>query len=98
MDLGVPILVCLNTGTHKNHLFGTNGKLMVLGVPIFKQIKVGFDDNSGKFFICLIVYLCCELSLVLCCQSSSNGQISYIFCEWLNIHPNLELCVSVLFK
>ena len=31
--------MCVNIGTHKtiNFSFGTNGKLMVLGIPILKQ-------------------------------------------------------------
>ena len=38
--------MCLNTGTPKiiNFPFGTNGKLMVLGVPIFKHFRVTSVD------------------------------------------------------
>ena len=34
--------MCLNIGTHKtiDFPFGTNGKLMVLGVPILEHISV----------------------------------------------------------
>ena len=34
--------MCLNIGTHKtiDFPFGTNGKLMVLGVPILEHIRV----------------------------------------------------------
>ena len=36
------IIMCLNIGTPKiiNFPFGTNGKLMVLGVPVFKHFRV----------------------------------------------------------
>ena len=36
------IIMCSNIGTPKtiNFPFGTNGKLMVSGVPIFKQFRV----------------------------------------------------------
>ena len=36
------IIMCSNIGTPKiiNFPFGTNGKLMVLGVPIFKHFRV----------------------------------------------------------
>ena len=36
------IIMCSNTGTPKiiNFPFGTNGKLMVLGVPIFEHFRV----------------------------------------------------------
>ena len=34
--------MCLNIGTPRNHCFpfGTNGKVVVLGVPILKHIRV----------------------------------------------------------
>ena len=34
--------MCSNTGTPNNHhfLFGTNGKVVVLGVPILKHFRV----------------------------------------------------------
>ena len=48
--LGVPkiwayyslIIMCLNSGTPNNHHFpiGTNGKVVVLGVPILKHFRV----------------------------------------------------------
>ena len=43
-------LTCLNIGTPKNinFPFGTNGKLMILGVPILKLIK-----GSLKLFFAL---------------------------------------------
>ena len=45
------IIMCFNTGTPNNHHFpfGTNGKVVVLGVPIFKHFRVrcGSDDISG---------------------------------------------------
>ena len=36
------ILMCLNIGTPNNHHFpiGTNGKVVVLGVPILKHFRV----------------------------------------------------------
>ena len=38
------IIMCSNTGTPNNHhfLFGTNGKVVVLGVPILKHFRVYF--------------------------------------------------------
>ena len=38
-------VICLNIGTPKiiNFPFGTNGKLSILGVPIFKHIRVPFS-------------------------------------------------------
>ena len=35
-------LMCLNVGTPKaiNFSFGTNGKLMIIGIPIPKQFRV----------------------------------------------------------
>ena len=44
------IMVCLNIGTPNNHQFpsfGTNGKVMVLGVPILEHFRV----SSYFFFI-----------------------------------------------
>ena len=44
--LGVPkfghitIIMCLNIKTPNNPHFGTNGKVVVLGVPIFKHFRV----------------------------------------------------------
>ena len=40
--------MCLNTGTPKiiNFPFGTNGKLMVLGVPIFKHFRVSILERE----------------------------------------------------
>ena len=37
--------MCLNTGTPKNinFSFGTNGKLLALGVPILKHFRVYWD-------------------------------------------------------
>ena len=50
-------LMCLNIGTPNNHYFpfGTNGKIVVLGVPIRKHFRVIFSDKfqsdkGGKFF------------------------------------------------
>ena len=42
--------MCLKTGTPKiiNFPFGTNGKLMVLGVPIFKHFRVDISIVSDK--------------------------------------------------
>ena len=43
------IIMCSNIGTHNNHhffLFGTNGKVVVLGVPIFKHFRVFSFDNE----------------------------------------------------
>ena len=36
------IILCLNIGTPKNHhfLFGTNGTVVMLGVPTFKHFRV----------------------------------------------------------
>ena len=36
------IIMCINIGTPKNHhfLFGTNEKVVVLGVPVFKHFRV----------------------------------------------------------
>ena len=36
------IIMCLNIGTLNNHHFpfGTNGKVVVLGVPILKHFRV----------------------------------------------------------
>ena len=36
------IIMCLNIGTHNIHHvpFGTNGKVVVLGVPILKHFRV----------------------------------------------------------
>ena len=44
LDILQPNLRCLNIGTPKNinFPFGTNGKLMVLGVPILKHFSVLF--------------------------------------------------------
>ena len=42
------LLMYLNTGTHKNinFPFGTNGKLMVLGVPILSHFRVEAENNT----------------------------------------------------
>ena len=39
--------MCLNTGIPSNHHFpfGTNGKVVVLGVPILTQIRVYMTPN-----------------------------------------------------
>ena len=46
--------MCLNIGTTKtiNFPFGTNGKLMVLVVPISKHFMVKMDlvETFGKFY------------------------------------------------
>ena len=41
--------MCLNIGTLKtvNFPFGTNGKLMVLGVPTLKHFRVYAEVNRG---------------------------------------------------
>ena len=41
-ELLVDTVMCLSIGTPKiiNFPFGTNGKLIILGVPIFKHIRV----------------------------------------------------------
>ena len=40
--------MCLNIGTPNNHHspFGTNGEVVVLGVPILKHFRVVSGDNS----------------------------------------------------
>ena len=45
-------LICLNIGTSKNvnFPFGTNGKLMVLGVPILKRFRVYFVLVPKKYY------------------------------------------------
>ena len=45
------IIVCSNIGTPKiiNFPFGTNGKLMVLGVLIFKHLRVCVDPDQMVF-------------------------------------------------
>ena len=57
--------MCLNIGIPKilNFPFGTNGKLMVLGVPILKHIKV--------------FYLCCSIFLLSgrCGKTDRDGRI-----------------------
>ena len=51
--------MCSNVGTPKiiNFSFGTNGKLMILGVPIFKHFRV-VQTNHGitvtKFIKCYL--------------------------------------------
>ena len=44
-------LLCLDIGTPKivNFPFGTNGKLMVLGVPILKHFRVCYDGEVSFF-------------------------------------------------
>ena len=41
--------MCLNIGTHKtiNFPFGTNGKLMVLSVPILEHLRVSVVILKG---------------------------------------------------
>ena len=43
--------MCSNIGTPKiiNFPFGTNGKLMVLGVPILKHFRVGVVNRPSVF-------------------------------------------------
>ena len=43
--------MCSNIGTPKtiNFPFGTNGKLMVLGVPIHKHFRVCLEKRQGVF-------------------------------------------------
>ena len=43
------IIMCSNIGTPKiiNFPFGTNGKLMVLGVPVFKPFRVFFPPYES---------------------------------------------------
>ena len=43
-------MMCLNIGHLKsiNFPFGTNGKLMVLGVPILKHLRVHFYGETWK--------------------------------------------------
>ena len=45
------IIMCSNIGTPKiiNFPFGTNGKLIVLGVPILKHFRVLFSNFVLKF-------------------------------------------------
>ena len=49
------IIMCLNIGTPTNHRFpfGTNGKVVVLGVPILKHFRVDFLSVFLYFSICI---------------------------------------------
>ena len=37
-----------------NFPFGTNGKSIILGVPILKQITLGKKPSVGEYVFCLI--------------------------------------------
>ena len=45
------IIMCLNIGTPNNHHFpfGTNGKVIMLGVPILKHFR-GYQMKMKKMF------------------------------------------------
>ena len=45
--------MCLNTGTPNNHHFpfGTNGNVVVLGVPILKYFRVFYEFQTGPITI-----------------------------------------------
>ena len=47
-----PIIMCSNTGTPNIHhfLFGTNGKVVVLGVPILKHFRVYQAESQLRLF------------------------------------------------
>ena len=44
------IIMCSNTGTRNNHHFpfGTNGKVVVLGVPVLKHFRVVLSIFKGS--------------------------------------------------
>ena len=51
------MIMCSNIGTSKtiNFPFGTNGKLMVLGVPILKHLRV-ITLNIGKVTVFVLKF------------------------------------------
>ena len=55
------IIMCLNIGTPKNHhfSFGTNGKVVVLGVPILKHFRV--DAVLSNVLISSSQWQCCKM-------------------------------------
>ena len=61
----------LNTGTPKNinFSFGTNGKLMVLGVPILKHFRVCHFRKQGKVI----------LDLPMCKNGRKTAVCPYIY-------------------
>ena len=73
--------MCLNFGTpmNINFPFGTNGKLMVLGVPILKYIRVPSKGQEVKW-------------IEVFGDGAENGWLIFALgpaCEWktLPIHP-----------
>ena len=56
------IIMCSNLGTPKTHRFpfGTNGKVVVLGVPILKHFRVGV---TVPILMHTMVKQCCILYL-----------------------------------
>ena len=44
------IIICLNIGSHRNYhfLFETNGKVVVLGVPILEHFRVVPFQKEGS--------------------------------------------------
>ena len=55
------IIMCSNLGTPKTHRFpfGTNGKVVVLGVPILKHFRVDKVFYCAKYF-----FQCCLTDLI----------------------------------
>ena len=73
------IMMCLNTGTPKNHHFpsGTNGKVMVLGVPILKHFRVIGVCYFHFFGVFLISKVSNFSELII----EKSGQVLYV---WLS--------------
>ena len=76
------IIICLTIGTPNNHHFpfGTNGKVVVLGVPILKHFRVYPSIN------CKVTSLAYCGTLNMCsfvCGTVSQAKLSM---RWLVIH------------
>ena len=74
--------MCLNIGTPKNHHYssGTNGKVVVLGVPILKHFRVFIEKRSylELWFTELIASIKYGLSAV-----NLSSHIKLCICEFI---------------
>ena len=65
-----------------NFPFGTNGKLIILGIPVHKHITVGskWDFQVANMLLATVYFESCPVELSLLNQKTlRNGQTTFVF-------------------
>ena len=93
--------MCLNIGTPSNHYFpfGTNGKVLVLGVPILKHIRVCPFSFLPTFFLKDNSITIKDRKLIFGVKVD-KGKLNRRIENWLStVYPSLYLflCLSLYF-